>query len=196
MTGKNEWALIAAGQGQTQPSWMSMRGTSLFASSYPASFFPKFRSFALVCCSLQLALLSHFLVARATTNCRYSCPVQRSRWEISAADRSRDWHWNLAPFTPCLRGAMWWRFFFWFLALFLALLGVWHHWNLAWSKPGESPFYTCLNDHWAVFGCGDRTRQSRHFRRSLVGVFRGSYQPVFNSFSRKLSNFCRRGLQL
>ena len=73
-----------------------------------------------------------------------------------------------------------------FWHLFLAFFLVWHHWNLAWSKPGESPFYTCLNDHWAVFGCGDRTRQSRRFRRSQRRVFRGSYQPVFNSSSRKL----------
>ena len=93
----------------------------------------------------------------------------------------------MAPFTPCPRGAMWWRFFSIFGTFFLAFLLVWHHWNLAWSKPGESPFYTCLNDHWAVFGCGDRTRQSRRFRRSQRRVFRGSYQPVFNSSSRKLT---------
>ena len=75
---------------------MSTHVTLLFALSCPASFFlPKFWLFAsLVCCSLVLALLSHFLVAKATRNCRYSSRARR--WQSmhcsSAAARSACMH--------------------------------------------------------------------------------------------------------
>ena len=59
---------------------MSTRGTLLFASSYPASFFfPKFSIVRFIGLLFSCRCSAIFLVARATRSrhCRYSCPVQR-----------------------------------------------------------------------------------------------------------------------
>ena len=107
------------------------------------------------------------------------------RWEISAAQRSRGWHWNLAPFTPCPRGAMWWRFFFSifgtiFFGVSLSLASL----KFGMEQARGKPLCMCLNDHWAVFSCGDRTRQSRHFWRSLSWLLPACFQIFFKETNR------------
>ena len=75
--GENEWVLIAADRGKDSlPEWVRTWPCCLPYRTRQASSCPNFDR-SLRWFVVLLALLSHFLVAGATRNCRYSSPAQR-----------------------------------------------------------------------------------------------------------------------